>query len=57
MEIKTDNTYGTTVINDYYIRKQGLDQNRFNCELSMDVMNQSISGVVFLIKAFLSSDN
>ena len=57
MEMKTDNTYGTTVINDYYIRKQGLDQNRFNCELSMDVMNQSISGVVFLIKAFLSSDN
>ena len=57
MEMKTDNTYGTTVINDYYIRKQGLDQNRFNCALSMDVMNQSISGVVFLIKAFLSSDN
>ena len=57
MEMKTDNTYGTTVINDYYIRKQGLDQNRFNCALSMDVMNQSISGVVFLIKAFLNSDN
>ena len=41
MEMKTDNTSGTTIINDYYIRKQGLDQNRFNCELSMDVMNQA----------------
>ena len=28
MEMKTDDTYGTTIIYDYYFRKQGLDQNR-----------------------------
>ena len=39
MEMKTDDTYGTTIIYDYYFRKQGLDQNRFCCELSMDKVN------------------